>query len=539
MISSIKLLNKISFGYTENDLKSLERLGAKAYIEEQLAPNDALENPVLQTQLANLKLPTTDDSNNPRMQPLTTLSLSATELWAQRYRPASSSYREKVHPALEVAAATWLRAVHSRYQVRERMAAFWHNHFSVAASKDERIALLLPVYDRTIRAHVFGNFRNLLEAVAQSGAMQYYLNNATSRASPANENYARELFELHTLGAEAYLNHLYNRWREVPGATDGKPIGYIDEDVYEAARAFTGWTIADGADDQKGGNVPNTGDFYYSETWHDNYQKRILGTELSPNQAPLADGKKVLDLLAAHPATAQHIAKKLCIQFLSDTPSAEIVARAAEIFLKSKDAPDQIRQVLRFILNSDVCLKTEKLKNPFELVVSFVRATDIALTPSPDFIWLVRQTGHNLFDWQTPTGHPDFADFWLNPQAMLARWNCLSVLTADWQKFAKLDFTPQRIAEIRTKTAQQIADYWLEKMLGFTPNQKSENKPEAAALEKLRTTLAHYLAEGGSPDEPLILGSETETEAVRDKNLVKKCVEALNLIGMSPMFQVR
>jgi hypothetical protein len=122
--------------------------------------------------------------------------------------------------------------------------------------------------------------------VAKSAAMQIYLNNRSSRGGAANENYARELFELHTLGRPAYLNALYNRWRDVPGALDRRPQGYIDQDVYQAARAFTGWSIEDGAGIGAGRRLPMTGKFIYVENWHDNYQKRVLATEFDPTSHP-------------------------------------------------------------------------------------------------------------------------------------------------------------------------------------------------------------------------------------------------------------
>lgn len=213
-----------------------------------------------------------------------------------------------------------------------------------------------------IRKNALGNFRTMLEGVAKSVAMQCYLDNASSKASPANENYARELFELHTLGAEHYLNHLYNRWREVPGAIDGNPTGYIDEDVYEAARAFTGWTIADGADDWKGGKFANTGEFHYFEQWHDNYQKRVLGVEFNPNQPPMSDGKKVLDILSNHPGTAKYICRKLCTRIISDKPSEAIIELAAREWMMSVNKPDQIARVVSVIALSEECRLTWEIK---------------------------------------------------------------------------------------------------------------------------------------------------------------------------------
>ncbi len=182
-----------------------------------------------------------------------------------------------------VACATAIRAVHSRWQLREVLVDFWHNHFNVNAVGENLVAVALPTYDgEVIRRHALGNFREMLEAVAKSAAMQIYLNNRSSRGGAANENFARELFELHTLGRPAYLNALYNRWRDVPGALDGRPQGYIDQDVYEASRSFTGWSIEDGVGIGGGRRLPMTGKFTYVENWHDNYQKSILARDLDP-----------------------------------------------------------------------------------------------------------------------------------------------------------------------------------------------------------------------------------------------------------------
>ena len=126
---------------------------------------------------------------------------------------------------------------------------------------------------------------------------------------------------------QAYLNALYNKWRHVPGALQGPPEGYIDQDVYEAARAFTGWTIEDGAGIGGRPQLPKTGKFIYVETCHDSYQKRVLATEFEPYQPPLADGRKVLDLVAEHPATARYVVRKLCTRLVSDAPDPALSRR--------------------------------------------------------------------------------------------------------------------------------------------------------------------------------------------------------------------
>ena len=265
--------------------------------------------------------------HGPATRPLDYLHASRAELWPLTDFMAGLPWTEWFRPAAEVWAATWMRAVYSRWQLREVVADFWHDHFHVAFfAGDQRVTPLLPLYDRdVIRKHAFGNFREFLEAVARSDAMLRYLNNASSRASPANENYARELFELHTLGADNYLNDHFANWREVPEGADGVALGYIDEDVYEAARAFTGWTIADGGETGREERLPGGGGFHYFDGWHDDYQKRVLGVELTSHQEPLADGRRILDLVAAHPATARNVCAKLCRHLVGGEPPPALV----------------------------------------------------------------------------------------------------------------------------------------------------------------------------------------------------------------------
>jgi uncharacterized protein (DUF1800 family) len=533
-------LNKIAYSHTPQDLKQFEKLGYKNYVEEQLNPNEAQDYPSVSHRLATLKIHVEYDEKGKKVneqRPIKHLNKSISDLWRDLYKE-TMPYREKIQPAIEVAMATWIRAVYSRWQLREIMVLFWHNHFNVSLDKDERIGITFPAYDRdVIRRHAFGNFRAFLEDVAKSAAMQYYLNNASSQVSPANENYARELFELHTMGKDAYLNHLYNRWREVPGAANGKPTGYIDEDVYEAARAFTGWTVADGSDNDKGGNLPNTGAFHYFEGWHDNYQKRILGVEFSPNQPPMMDGQQVLNLVAFHPATARFICKKLCQRFISDAPSEGVLQKTADVFLKTQKAPDQLKQVIRTILLSEECQNSirQKTKTPFELVASFLRTTEADFTPNTDFLWMMNQTGYTLFEWQTPTGHPDKATYWLNPNMMLQRWNILNVLCSDWQKVIKWDVakiisTPQNFKII------EIADFLIKKMLNLSGekyNTVTPNRDEAESIKgwiKLRNTVANFIADGGNIEE-IYLHNAADLE--------DKILKSITLIGMSPLFQVR
>jgi len=222
---------------------------------------------------------------------------------------------------------------------------FWHNHFNVYGW-DYWVGPVFVHYDRdVIRPNVLGNFRDMLEGVATSTGMLFYLDNyINSRAGP-NENWARELLELHTLGAENYRG--VSRQSEVPGYDEGVPIGYVDDDIFETTRSFTGWRIDYSSWEQ---GIGQSGKFLYYDPWHDRFQKMVLGKFLPVDQHPMKDGRDVLDSAAEHPGTAHFIAKKLCKRLISDNPSETVIQAAADVFLAQKDAPDQLKQVVQTVL---------------------------------------------------------------------------------------------------------------------------------------------------------------------------------------------
>lgn len=517
-------LNRIAYGPRPGDVEQVRKIGLAAYVDEQLNPDDAddaLCNQRLNAATLHIAYEGEGDyAPTDEQRLLTALSKPLGELWELTNWEIDIPWEERIRPLEEVRAATWIRAVYSKWQLREVLVEFWHNHFNVNAYNDDSaISATWPLYDRdVIRTHSLGNFRAFLEAVATSPAMMYYLNNATSKASPANENYARELFELHTLGAGNYLNDRYQHWRDVPGALEGKPIGYIDEDVYEAARAFTGWTIADGTETE-GDTFPNTGEFYYYDGRHDNYQKRVLGNEFDPNQPPLVDGRKVLDLVAFHPGTAQHICTKLCRRFVADNPPETLVQRAVSTWIAAQQAPDQIKQTVRTILLSPEFAQTwgQKVKRPFEQVVSFLRATNADVTPNAGLWYLMAERGYQLFEWPAPNGHPDVAGYWLSSNVMLGRWNLLLALQSDWLEAAAFDLPGQMPPEITT--SRQIVTFWVDRLLGQT------------VAEETFTWLLDFMAQGDDPDAP--------PEGDDEDDLSARLSSLVALIGMTPEFQWR
>lgn len=466
------ILSRLTFGSEATSRVEIGRLGLTAWLAQQLRPDETLDGEC-QTRLKNLKLriryPESKDwAAVDEMRPLHWLGANIEELSRLNEPGRQIAHAEKTRPRVEVAAATLMRAVYSRWQLREVLADFWHNHFNVNGW-DVPIGLALPVYDReVIRFHAFGNFREMLEAVAQSPAMLWYLNNRSSRAGAPNENYARELFELHTLGRDAYLNGIYNRWKDVPGAKKGQPAGYIDQDVYEAARAFTGWGVEDGSGLGGGQSLSRSGRFIYVDAWHDQYQKRVLATEFEPYQSALSDGRKVLDLAAFHPATARHLAKKLCIRLLCDEPPPALIDSAAKVWYEHRFKPDQIARTIEHIVLAKAFASepNAKLKRPLELVASFVRASELPFVPTEGLLGEMETAGQRLFGWATPTGHPDQALFWSGANTMRRRWTLIAGLVENWWGNGVLD--PLHPFGSKSTMPENFARVWLERLYGRT-----------------------------------------------------------------------
>lgn len=337
----------------------------------------------------------------------------------------------------ELSQAKILRAVYSERQLEEVLVDFWFNHFNVFAGKGQTRGFV-TAYDRdTIRPHVLGRFRDLLGATATSPAMLFYLDNWMSRApagaptlsdttragrgfrrpgrlprlrmptepastptpKPAaramrglNENYARELLELHTLGVDG---------------------GYTQKDIVEVARAFTGWTL----DRQDSGGVR------FVPGMHDAGAKLVLGREI-PAGGGERDKDRVLDILAAHPSTARFIATKLARRFVSDQPPAALVDRAAARFTQTKG---DLREVVRFIVTSPEFFASEtraaKVKTPLEFVVSALRVTSADVESAMPLVRALGQLGMPVYQCQPPTGYDDTADTWVSSGALVTRMN--------------------------------------------------------------------------------------------------------------------
>ncbi len=475
-------LSRLCYAAHSEDAVELERAGLPRWLDRQLAAKDQ-NSSELQGRLRSFKLqikyaagngqpaPNGDTRNWPavdEMRPFRYIDAPIGTAWALLDPKVVRAPEEQNRPYQEVAAATILRAVHSRAQIFEQTVAFWHGHFNVLATDDRRIGCALPAYDRdAIRAHAHGNFRDLLEAVATSPAMLIYLSNWSSRAGSANENYARELMELHTLGRDAYLNDRYDRWRDVPGAAEGKPQGYIDEDVYEAARAFTGWTIEAGQRLDATTELPRTGKFIYVDSWHDGYQKRVLATEFAPFAAPMADGRKVLDLAAYHPATARFLCRKLCSHLAGERAPQSLADSAVKIWLENAKSPNQIAIVIKHIVLSKefAASRGAQPRSPLALAASFARVTGIDLVPTMPLAQLLAQCGQRLFGWPSPDGRPSGAAYYLTPEYLRERWILVSRLAAN----ATNSGAPKAVLARSGGDAPRLGDtvaHWLPRFAG-------------------------------------------------------------------------
>jgi uncharacterized protein (DUF1800 family) len=299
-----------------------------------------------------------------------------------------------------------LRAIYSDRQLEEVLTDFWFNHFNVYLDKGADHYLVTEYERDAIRPHVLGKFRDLLEATAKSPAMLFYLDNWQSVApapTPAraanqprrglNENYGRELMELHTLGVDG---------------------GYTQKDVTEVARCFTGWTILQ---PQRGG------DFVFNPRAHDNGAKVVLGVKISAGGG-MSDGEKVLDILARHPSTAHFISRELAQRFVADNPPDTLVNRMAQTFLKTGG---DLREVMKTMLASkefwSVDAYRTKMKSPLELVASAVRVEDGQVDYALSLANQVAQLGEPLYRKQEPTGYSNLGKEWVNTAGLLARMN--------------------------------------------------------------------------------------------------------------------
>lgn len=373
--SEYTALKRISFGPHRDELASIETLGIDAYIEQQLDYLN-IDDGTLEADIQALF-------------PLT--SQSAAQL-------ITGFPGNIFEVATQMIGATQFRQMFSKRQLFEIMVEFWSDHFNIHLINGLG-PTLKPVDDlAVIRTHALGNFKDMLHASAKSPAMLFYLDNFFNQAVAPNENYARELMELHTLGVDG---------------------GYTETDIKEVARCFTGWTFRFPGD--PGGPY---GEYVYVDAIHDQGAKTVLGNPIAAGGGQ-SDGEQVLDLLAAHPSTAQFIAGKLCRRFISDFPGQSTVDAVAAAFTGSNG---EIVDTLRALFASDAFRNShdQKFVRPSEYLTALVRslAPD---TPYPTddgqlFFFAQSILGQLPFYWPTPDGYPDRQSYWASTGGLLNRW---------------------------------------------------------------------------------------------------------------------
>jgi uncharacterized protein (DUF1800 family) len=425
----IHVLNRLGYGARPGDLERVKQIGLAAYVDRQLdpgrIPDDRLEASLRAFPALTMSVPELLRSY-PEPDPKLLGKAQSGEMSREEMRQMAPLERRPARITAELQAAKLTRAVLSERQLQEVMVDFWFNHFNVDARKGA-VKWMVADYERTaVRPHALGKFRDLLLATARHPAMLFYLDNWMStkadlvvRTGPQrgrqmglNENYAREIMELHTLGVDG---------------------GYTQQDVIDVARAFTGWSID---------RPREHGITVFRLPAHDQGEKHILGHVLPPGGGE-QDGVRVIDILSRHPSTARFIATKLARRFVSDDPPPALVERAAKTF---RDTDGDIRKVMVTIISSPEFFSGEayraKIKTPLEIVASSVRVFDGELTPPAAaggpppgggfaLAQQVGKLGEPLYQQQPPTGYPDVAEAWVNTGALLNRMNFALGLTAN------------------------------------------------------------------------------------------------------------
>lgn len=449
------LLSRFTYGSRSGDVDAVVKVGLEKWFRQQLdakLPEDSLNQ--LLSKFEDLNLSNAQAENKyPNNGKVLRMAIkdgvlnkdSVSKADPKTYREQVKAYMDQhgLKPEQELFRQfinqKILRAAYANNQLQEMLTDFWFNHFNVSITKNQ-CALFIPAYERdVIRPNVTAKFQDLLMATAKSPAMLIYLDNFTStgqqvnmaaankpnaqpvkkKAGGLNENYAREVMELHTLGVDG---------------------GYTQSDVTQAARVLTGWTIAPMGEDGYGAAMKKIidnvgeenlvkrgfvrdGDFLFVPGRHDNEEKTVLGKNF-PAGGGYDEGVTLLSMLAHHPSTAKFISRKLAVRFVNDNPAQSLIDKMAKTFMRSDG---DIKAVLLTMVNapefwSPAALR-EKTKSPFELAISALRSLDAEINqPYQVFNW-VNRMGQKMYYYQAPTGFPDRGQYWINTGSLLNRMN--------------------------------------------------------------------------------------------------------------------
>ncbi len=408
-LKPLHVLNRLAYGPAPGELEKVRAMGVEKYIEGQLAPPSIPEPESLTRELDRLE--------TLRMDPVDLFREYGPPRPGRGRKPDPGTVkaaRERARVVMQQAVEARLRrATQSPRQLREAMTDFWYNHFNVFAGKGLDHLWAGAYEQRAIRPHALRKFRDLLGATARHPAMLFYLDNwqntapgsrgARGKFQGLNENYARELMELHTLGADG---------------------GYSQDDVIALARILTGWGLG-----RPRGRDVSRGGFVFDPKRHDLGDKMLLGQTI--RGSGVDEGEQALDILARHPATARHIGFKLAQYFVADDPPAALVTRLSRRFL---DSDGDIREVLNALFHSpefwDEKYYGNKFKTPYRYLVSAVRAADLPAIDHRPLYGMLLQLGMPLYGCLTPDGYKNTREAWLNPDAMTRRVSFATALAS-------------------------------------------------------------------------------------------------------------
>ena len=440
---ALHALNRLAFGPRPGDVDAIAKSGVDAWIEQQLHP-EAIPDRAVEARIA--LLPTMTMSNAQIVKTYYAPVLMARKKANEEAKDGEADRKDirrelmrdippNQRPQIvmnDLVSQRIIRAAESDRQLNEVMVDFWMNHINVFSGKGIDRFLLTSFERDVIRPHIWGRFEDLLMATAKAPAMLFYLDNARSIAAPENrpqlpqgvafgggrfgqrgmmqrpqqqnqsqgglnENYAREIMELHTLGVDG---------------------GYTQKDVTELARVLTGWTITRQRD-----GVGEGAEFIFRPFLHDARPKTVMGVRF-PAGGGISEGEKMIQILARHPATAHHIAYKLCQRLVADEPPPALVDRVAAKFIATDG---DLRQTVKGVISSsefwNPSVYRAKVKSPFEYTISAVRAVNGRIADATPIARALQQIGEPLYGAQPPTGYSDKADVWINTGALMNRLN--------------------------------------------------------------------------------------------------------------------
>lgn len=451
----LHVLNRLSFGPQPGDVERTANLGVERYIQQQLNPDTIPESQRLNARLAQLE---TFKLNS--LQLLEQIKLQKLGKGQKPTPEQKKAYQTEMRHVREQAEqARLLRATQSPRQLQEVMVDFWYSHFNVFDKKGVTRFLVGAYEQEAIRPHTFGRFRDLIGSTARHPAMLFYLDNwqnsaakgqnARGKMQGLNENYARELMELHTLGVDG---------------------GYSQKDVTVLAKILTGWTF-------RRSEQPGVGKygFYFDAKRHDFSDKVFLGRVIKGSG--IAEGEQAFDILAKSPATARHISYQLAQYFVADKPPQPLVDRLAQTFLATDG---NIRDVLNTLFRSpefwDRRYYNAKFKTPYQYALSAVRATGMEVTNFRPIVGFLQQAGMPLYGCLTPDGYKNTEAAWLNPDAITRRIGFATALAGGRLPLAGATVNPAPLGDFQQNQRNSLV------LAGPMPQQSLKSQPSSPSM---------------------------------------------------------